>query len=295
MDWQYTLVRLYVLVCERFEAGLCVHAQRMSNNQHPRISDEELLTIYLFGIMRGHFQLRAIHRYTQDHLKAWFPRLPAYQTFVYRLSRLPYLFMMLSEELLHLINSECVDTQTGLVDSFPVLMATGKRSRHARVAPDLADKGRCPSKNFFFYGVKVHLLGVRRPGAVPIPVSIGLYPASANDLTAIRPVLTHLRNCRLFADKVYNDQPLKEQLESEQHVSLYTPCKRKKGQPFLRSDQLYYSQIVGRARQPIESLFNWIIEKTGINCASKVRSSDGLLVHVFGKMAAAMIMLVFNY
>ena len=47
-------------------------------------------------------------------------------------------------------------------------------------------------------------------------------------------------------------------------------------------------------RQPIESLFNWIEEKTGIQCASKVRSYQGLLVHVFGRLAAAMYLLVFN-
>ncbi|MCI5120215.1 MAG: transposase, partial [Candidatus Electrothrix sp. AUS4] len=37
-------------------------------------------------------------------------------------------------------------------------------------------------------------------------------------------------------------------------------------------------------------------EKTGIQTASKVRSTQGLLVHVFGKLAAAMLMLtpVFN-
>ena len=40
----------------------------------------------------------------------------------------------------------------------------------------------------------------------------------------------------------------------------------------------------------------WIEEKTGIQTASKVRSTQGLLVHVFGKLAAAMLMLtpIFN-
>jgi hypothetical protein len=43
-----------------------------------------------------------------------------------------------------------------------------------------------------------------------------------------------------------------------------------------------------------ESLFNWIEEKTGIQCASKVRSREGLLVHVFGRLTAAMLTLAFN-
>lgn len=48
-------------------------------------------------------------------------------------------------------------------------------------------------------------------------------------------------------------------------------------------------------RHPIESLFNWIEEKTSIQTASKVRSYNGLLVHVFGKVAAAMFLLAFYF
>ena len=45
-------------------------------------------------------------------------------------------------------------------------------------------------------------------------------------------------------------------------------------------------------RQPIESLFNWIIEHTGLQQASKVRSTNGLLVHCYGKLAVACVLLV---
>ena len=45
---------------------------------------------------------------------------------------------------------------------------------------------------------------------------------------------------------------------------------------------------ISRVRQPIETLVGWIEEKTGIECAGKVRSYNGLMVHVFGKLAAAM-------
>jgi hypothetical protein len=55
-----------------------------------------------------------------------------------------------------------------------------------------------------------------------------------------------------------------------------------------------YSRAVSSARQPVESLFNRIIEKTDIQRASKVRSTNGLLVHIFGRIAAAFIFLIFN-
>jgi hypothetical protein len=48
------------------------------------------------------------------------------------------------------------------------------------------------------------------------------------------------------------------------------------------------STAVSHVRQPIEALFAWIEKKTGIECASQVRSYNGLMVHVFGKLAAAL-------
>jgi hypothetical protein len=47
-------------------------------------------------------------------------------------------------------------------------------------------------------------------------------------------------------------------------------------------------------RQPIESLFNWTDEKTGIQRASKVRSHQGFLVHAFGRVSVTMLLLALN-
>ncbi|MDD2278380.1 MAG: transposase, partial [Bacteroidales bacterium] len=55
-----------------------------------------------------------------------------------------------------------------------------------------------------------------------------------------------------------------------------------------------FSTAVSRVRQPIESFFNWLEEKAGIQRASKVRSTNGLLVHVFGRLAVAFMCLFFN-
>jgi hypothetical protein len=55
----------------------------------------------------------------------------------------------------------------------------------------------------------------------------------------------------------------------------------------------FFSKAVSSVRQPIESFFNWLIEHTDIQRASKVRSTNGLLVHVYGKLAAAFIFLIF--
>ncbi|MBW6492405.1 MAG: transposase [Lentimicrobium sp.] len=54
-----------------------------------------------------------------------------------------------------------------------------------------------------------------------------------------------------------------------------------------------FSKAVSTIRQPIEAFFNWLIEKTDFQRASKTRSTAGLLVHVFGKISAAFISLIF--
>jgi hypothetical protein len=75
-----------------------------------------------------------------------------------------------------------------------------------------------------------------------------------------------------------------------------TPVKKKKGQKELLLFHSTLSTFVSQVRQPIESLFNWIHEKTGIQVDSKVQSFRGLMVHVFGKITVAMMLLstIFN-
>lgn len=66
------------------------------------------------------------------------------------------------------------------------------------------------------------------------------------------------------------------------------PVKKQKGQAHLDAAAAWLSRAVSRVRQPVESIFHWIEEKTGIEIASKVCSFQGLLIHVFGRLAAAM-------
>jgi hypothetical protein len=80
---------------------------------------------------------------------------------------------------------------------------------------------------------------------------------------------------------------------------MLTPIKLKKGEPenLRQFDKAYndlYSRDVSAVRQPIEAFFNAIIEKTDIQRASKVRSSKGLLVHLFGKIAAVFLNPILN-
>ena len=70
---------------------------------------------------------------------------------------------------------------------------------------------------------------------------------------------------------------------------------RVKGQPLLPTDERLRNTSISRMRQPIESWFNWLQQKTAIEAASKVRSTKGLIIHALGRLAAALIALIFNF
>lgn len=62
----------------------------------------------------------------------------------------------------------------------------------------------------------------------------------------------------------------------------------------LSAPEKYYNRLVSRLRQPIESFCNWLIDKTDIQRAGTVRSTEGLMIHCFGKLTFAFYLLVFN-
>nr|WP_272506724.1 transposase [Salinibacter ruber] len=141
-----------------------------------------------------------------------------------------------------------------------------------------------------FTARELHLVVEHRSEQLPVPERAGLTPGSENDLRALRRVLSTIEGGVLCGDKAYCDGPLKERLAKDQDLDLLTPVKKEKGQKTLSAADRLYSEAVSRLRQPIESLFNWINEKTGIQQASKVRSYRGLLVYAFGRLAAAMLL-----
>lgn len=159
------------------------------------------------------------------------------------------------------------------------------------MARSVADKSFCASKNLWYYGVKLHLAAARRLQQLPMPEHIFLTEASCHDLEALRQMNLKLGNCALFADKAYASRETKAEFDKDGTV-LATPTKKEKNQPLEQSDSLW-SRFVSSMRQPIESLFNWMIERTGIQNASKVRSTNGLIVHCYGKLAVACLLLVF--
>ena len=76
MEWQTRLITLYCTVCDEYST-IESEVQRLSNNFRPQFSDEECITVYIWGIMQRRFEVKAIYNYAKNHLQEWFPKLPS--------------------------------------------------------------------------------------------------------------------------------------------------------------------------------------------------------------------------
>ena len=124
MDWQDNLIALFIYTSQKYHQELWPYCQRMSNNKTQlKLSDEEVITIYLFGIIRGRCKVKEIYEYTKDHLIDWFPNLPSYVAFVQRLNRLDGVFPVLVESILADFSSNDLLKDIRLIDSLPIIMA----------------------------------------------------------------------------------------------------------------------------------------------------------------------------
>ena len=248
--------------------------------------------MYVFGHLQGFTTQRLIYNYFAGHWREWFPALPTYQAFNRRLHHLTAAFELLIEEcLITAAKAESLFPADRLIDSLPVMLAVGTRSNRARVARQLADVGFCATKQIHYCGVKLHVIAARRLSKLPLPERLFLSSASQHDLAALREMDANLSGCGLFGDKAYADTDLRNVLR-ERGVYLTTPYKRKRNEDERVIPRLL-NRFVSRIRQPIESLFGWMIQRTDIQKASGVRSSQGLMVHCYGKLAVACLLLTF--
>jgi hypothetical protein len=297
-DKAFNLTAMYLYICDIYGHELQYHCQRFSNNKNPEFTDQEIMTIYLFVMAyEKRFKVKQIYQFAQDYLLSWFPKLPSYVAFVNRLNNLSEAFKILVISSIPIISKGHELSVVSVLDSVPIITCSGKRN--GKVARDITDKTFSATKSMWYFGLKMHFLGFFRAGKLPLPESIVLTQASENDLNVFKQNWSNIVNRLFYGDKIYFDPLYFEQLRKTNNSTMYIPVKGIKNNPdcikqWDRAADDLFSQAVSRIRQPVESFFNWLQEKTEIQNASKVRSTKGLLVHIFGRLAAAFLFLVFN-
>jgi len=118
-----------------------------------------------------------------------------------------------------------------------------------------------------------------------------LTPAETHDAIPVK-VDAHLfRQQRIFADKAYDFETVRALLRP-QHCEVITPQKTSKKESMMEKQRnLAYRNLlqtaVSSVRQPIESFFNWLNERTNIQNASKVRWTLGAYLRKNGRSSTA--------
>lgn len=294
---QSKLVKIYFFICHKYELELKYQCQRFTNNNSPEFTDQEIMTIYLFCVnAEKKISISEMHEFILNYYSDWFPKLPSYVAFNTRLNKLVDAFSLLLNGLITEFAPATISTENSLIDSMPIITSSGKRP--GKVAKELTDKSYCSTKNLYYYGLKLHTLGFQNKGHMPHPESIVITKASENDLNVYKHFWANIKRRNIYGDKIYTNKEYFQNQYLEHQTQMLTPIKAIKAQPenlkqFDAAFNEMYSKAVSSIRQPIESFFNWLIAKTDIQRASKVRSSNGLKIHMFGKLAAAFINLIF--
>lgn len=135
MDWQEQMITLYLFVCKHYRQTLCYYCQRMSNYADLRFSDEEVITVYMFGIIHGFRTLKTIHWFADNYLRPWFPRLPCYVGLDQRLNQVCDVFCPLIQIIHEQFPQIPHESAKGLIDAMPIVMAQRGRRFNAKVAP----------------------------------------------------------------------------------------------------------------------------------------------------------------
>ena len=293
MGWEEYLITLYLRVCKEYKENLCYSCQRFTNGGFKTFTDEEVMVVYLIGVLRGFKSIKALHCYAKDHLKSWFPGLPEYAAFVHRVNRLHEAFRQLIANLQAAQVRE-EDDDVYLMDSFPIMLAQHNHAYTAKLAPEIAGRGYCSTKKLHYYGVKAHVVARKRSGKLPDLEILMVEDASRHDGPVFDQLRPMLHDNLGFGDQAYKRSDA-DLIEMEQNLKIMTPLKKARGQKELEPEQRAFSKAVSRMRQPIEALFAWINRITSIENAGLVRSSAGFLSHIFGKFAAAMLLRTYPF
>jgi len=288
MDIHTKLIGLYCAVCEHYDNTLVVCAQRQSNNFCPKFTDSECIATFIWGIHNQKFEVKACYGFIRDYYGDWFPDLPSYQAYNHRIC---FLADAIKEIASLFVCDAGLDPNHAdfVIDSLPIIVAKANRSGKAKAANEMCNKGYCASKDMWYYGIKLHVLAQCNHKSLPTPANMTVSKASEHDLTvAKQELLDGVNNIRLFGDTAFADKEWEKHMFEEHNVEVITPIKRKVGQKKLNYWDSVFSTAVSSVKQAIESFNNWIIEKTNIQKASKVRSSAGLTAFIFARIACAL-------
>jgi hypothetical protein len=178
-----------------------------------RMHLSEVMTILVWFHVVGYRNFKQFYQHEVcKHLRQEFPHLVSYNRFVelQRAALFPLCIYLKSRY------GEC--TGISFIDSTPLAVCHNRRIHSHRVFAEVAARGK--SSVGWFYGFKLHLV-VNDAGEL---LACCLTPGNVDDRKPV-PQLVHDLWGKLFGDKGYLSQPLREQL-LDQDLQLITKLRR---------------------------------------------------------------------
>lgn len=131
-----------------FEQDVECTYEQLSNNENHDLPDEEIKTIHLFVIEeQQRFTVKQIHRFANEYLRSWFPKLGPYSTFFNRLNRLSTAFKKLVTNLItEYYQDDCSYNHRVLAS---ILIIACSKKRFGNDANNITDRGYCSTKSMF--------------------------------------------------------------------------------------------------------------------------------------------------
>ena len=280
-DTDELLIWLYVFIDNLFQQEeLSLYTNRLSNNCFPFFTDVELFTCAIFAELMGYRSKKDGYKYIRRHYLSWFPKLPKYEVYNRKLNKFheafAYIFKRIRESYTY-----CCEA-IGQIDTAPIIVCQAQHSTNSKAAQPFVSKGYCTAKKQYYIGVKLQIISQNRKNLLPLPIDYHIETAAKHDLDIAKQTLPYslLEKMDIYGDKAYIDNGFQLDLFENNNLNLITPSKKKKGQPHLTLFQQACNSIHSSIRQPIDTLFAWINDKTNIENASKVRSVEGLFCFI---------------
>jgi len=295
-DRDSILIWLYVEISELFQqTELALYTTRFSNNDTPLFTDAELFTCSVFAEVVGHKTKKDGYKYIKHHYYDWFPTLPCYEIYSRKLNKYSEALRYIYKAFAHKYGK--VNGRYAVIDTEPIEVCQPQHAQYSMAAQPFVSKGYCAAKKKYYIGAKLQIVAQDRKNKLPFPYEFALASASFHDLEIAKATLPYsdYENINLYGDLAYKDKQFQLELFEEKSIDIITPIKKQKGQKHLTLFQQANNSIHSSIRQPIDTLFGWINDQTGIQKASKVRSVDGLFYHISVKMLAALILMICKF
>ena len=164
-----------------------------------------------------------------------------------------------------------------IVDSFPISVCSTARINRSKIYRGKQYHGYSPTRQHYFYGIKVHVL-INKNGC---PKEIVFTPGSEHDMKAFKRFSLDLpTGSIIYADRAYNNYDWEDFLKNEVEINMIIE-RRKCSKRSLTTEREY---LLRRIRKKIETSFSLI---TGLFPRSiKAVTSVGFEIKIFNFILA---------